>query len=75
MTFADKLLILSLVGFSAYSIPLTVLHLSLAFLPRDAKMLTACQSLRKRKKGDSIPKQEEDGNASTLRFFNIGIGL
>lgn len=75
MTYADESLILSLAGFSAYSILLTVLYLSLAFLPRNAKMLIACQSLREREKGDSIPKQEEDGNASTLRFFNTGIGL
>lgn len=65
----------SLTGFSACSILLIVFHLSLAFLLRNAKVLTNCQSLRGKRAGDFVPKQEENGNAGALRFLNIGVGL
>lgn len=68
-------LISSLAGSSACSIPLTVLHLLLACLPRDARMLTACQSLRRRGEGDSVPDRKEERNAGALHFFDTGVGL
>lgn len=75
MKYVGKLMILSLASFSAYSILLTVLYLSLACLLGDVKMLTACQSLYGRSIRDSVPKQEEDSNAGALYFFNTKVGL
>lgn len=75
MTYASELMILSLRSSFAYFISLTILHLSFACLLRNAEMLTVCQSLHRKSKGNSVPKQEEDGDAGTLYFLNIGIGL
>lgn len=75
MTYAGELLILFLASSSTYSILLTILHMSLAFVLCDAEMLTVCQLLRSRRERDYIPKQEEDGNANALCFLNTGIGL
>ena len=56
MTYVDESLILFLASSSTYLIPETVLHLLLAYLPHDAKILSVCQSLGKRRKKDSIPE-------------------
>ena len=68
-------MILFLGSSSAYSIFLTILHLSLACLPHNAEMLTAYQSLRKRDKQDSIPEQNGEGDACALCFFETRVGL
>lgn len=49
--------------------------MSLACLLRNAEILTACQSICKRDKRDSIPKREEDGDANALCFLDTGVGL
>lgn len=75
MTYTNKLMILSPISFFTYSIPLIVLHLSLVCLLCNAEILTACQSLCKRGKGDSVLEREKKGDVSALHFFNIGVGL
>lgn len=75
MTSAGELLILSLAGSSACSISLTILHLLFVFLLCNAGILTACQSLCRREERDFDLDQEEDGDASTLRFLDTGISL
>lgn len=68
-------MILSLASFSDCSILLTVLHLLLACLPRDAKILTACQSLCERGEGDFVPERDGEGDAGALHFLDTGVGL
>lgn len=69
-------MILSLASFSAYSIFLTILYLSLACLLHNAEMLTAYQSsLHGKDKGDSVLKQEKDSDADVLCFFDTRISL
>ena len=75
MTYAGELMIWSLANSSACSISLTVLHLSLAYLPRNAEMLIACQSLCRRSEGNSILEQNREGDASALHFLDNGVGL
>lgn len=75
MIYAGELLISSLIGSSTYFIPLNVLHLSLAFLLFDVKMLMACQLLYWRGEGDFVLKQEDYGKISILYFFNTEVSL
>lgn len=75
MTYAGELMIWFLANSSACSILLTVLHLALVYLPRNAEMLIACQSLCRKSEGDSIPEQEREGDASALHFLDNGVGL
>lgn len=56
MIYKDELLILSLTNSFICSIPLTALHLLLAFPPRNAEMLTACQTPHKREEIDFVLK-------------------
>lgn len=75
MMYIGKLMILFLASSSTYFIPLTILHLSLAWLPRDAKMLTACQPVYRKNEGNSVLEREQEGNVGALSFFNTKINL